>query len=546
MQFSHNWLAAYVELPETFETLAEGLTGAGLAVEGITRTGDDIYFDVDVTSNRPDCMSHLGLAREVSAVFGTPVKLPETPAPGSVKIESNSWGSITIEDPDGCPRYVGVLMRGVRVGPSPDWLKTRLKAVGVRTINNVVDVTNFVLWEFGQPLHAFDADKLRGERIVVRSAHEGEILTTLDEEERRLDSEVLVIADAEGAVALAGIMGGRDSEVTGASVNVLIESAYFEPARVRNGAKKLGLHTDASHRFERGSDFEGCLEAALRAAALIKELSGGEVDPDAIDVRPAMTEPLWGTLSLAELHSFAGVDIDADFVVEKLQRLGFTLQKTDEGEPAWSVQVPSWRRHDFETDPSGHVYPAYFYEEVLRMLGLDAIPSTLPAIGGPDQGSGRSHRHRENLRGFLAATGMAETVTYWFGSDAADRRVENLVAGPPRELANALSEQYAFLRRSLLPNLVEGALFNLRREAQAVRLFEFGHLFPGEGAEVDALGIILGGTLGSPWRRGVTLDFFDLKGIFEELSRARGVVLEFEPCEITGFVSGTGAEASLV
>lgn len=546
MQFSRNWLAEYVELPESFETLAEGLTGAGLAVEASRSVDDDVYFELDVTSNRPDCMSHLGVAREVRAVFGGEVKPPDVATLGSVKIESNSWGSISIEDEKGCPRYVGVVVRGVEVGASPDWLKERLEAVGVRSINNIVDITNFVLWEYGQPLHAFDADKLRGAQIVVRPAREGELLTTLDGEERKLDPEILVIADAENAVALAGVMGGLDSEVTAATANVLIESAHFEPTRVRNGAKKLGLHTDASHRFERGADYESCLEAALRAAALIQELCGGAIDTDAIDVRPDMTEPLVGTFSLAGLCSFAGVGIEESFVVERLERLGFTLRRSEDDDQEWIVQVPSWRRHDFETDPSGAVYPAYFYEEVLRMFGLDAIPSTLPALVGPDRGSDHCHRRREDLRGFLVTAGLAETVTYSFGSAAAESRFESLVEGPSLKVENALSEQYALMRRSLLPNLVEGALFNLRREARAVRLFEFGHVFPGATAEVEALGIIVGGTLGSPWQRDVTQDFFDLKGIFEELGRERGLVLEFEPRAIQGFVRGTSADMVLV
>lgn len=545
MKFSRNWLSDYVELPATFEELAEGLTSAGLAVESSSAVGDDVLFDVDVTSNRPDCMNHLGIAREVGAIFGVPVKSPETSAPGSVRIESNSWGSIAIEDAEGCGRYVGVILRGIRVAPSPDWLVGRLEAVGVRSINNVVDVTNFVLWEYGQPLHAFDAAKLRGERIVVRSARDGETLTTLDGEERELDARTLVIADAEAPIALAGVMGGLESEVTESSVDILIESAYFAPTRVRNDAKRLGLHTDASHRFERGADHEACLEAALRAADLIRELAGGEIEADVIDARSNMTEPLEGSFSLAGLSNFAGLGIDAEFVSTRLARLGFVLTEIEGPEPAWQVQVPSWRRPDFETDAAGAVYPAYFYEEALRMLGLDAIPSTLPAIGGPDEGADESHRRREDARVYLAAAGLAETVTYSFGPVSADRRFENLVQGPPIEVANALSEQYAVMRRSLLPNLVEGALFNLRREAKAVRLFEFGHLFPGAGEEVEALGIIMGGTLGTPWSRNASLDLFDLKGVFEGLAAGRNVALEFAPREIRGFVSGTSADIVL-
>lgn len=546
MQFSRNWLSEYVDLPDTFAELAQALTAAGLAVEGTSSVGDDVLFDVDVTSNRPDCMSHLGIAREVGAIYGVPVRPPQNPTLGSVKIESNSWGSITIEDADGCARYVGIIVRGIRVAPSPDWLVARLEAVGARSINNVVDITNFVLWEYGQPLHAFDLDKLRGERVVVRSARAGESLTTLDGEERELDSDTLVIADAEGAIALAGVMGGLDSEVTESSVNVLIESAYFEPTRVRNGAKRLALHTDASHRFERGADHDGCLEAALRAAGLIQELAGGEIDPDAIDVRSKMTEPLEGSFSLNGLADFAGLEIDPEFVSTRLERLGFTLRRIDGEELAWQVQVPSWRRPDFETDAKGAVYPAYFYEEVLRMHGLDSIPATLPAIGGPDRGSEMSHRRREGLRFLLSAAGLAETVTYSFGAPSADERFENLVAGPPLRLSNALSEQYAVLRRSILPNLVEGALFNLRRQAQSVRLFEFGHLFSADAPEVEALGVILGGVLGSPWKRSATLDLFDLKGVFEGLVVETGASLEFEPRPIAGFVAGACADIVLV
>lgn len=545
MQFSRNWLAEYVELPESFEALAEGLTGAGLAVEGTEGVGDDIRFDIDVTSNRPDCMNHLGIAREVSAVSGKAVQLPEIPAPRAVKIDANSWGSIEIEDAVGCPRYVGVVVRGITVGESPEWLQARLESVGVRSINNVVDVTNFVLWECGQPLHGFDARKLRDRKIIVRSAAEGEVLVTLDGEERKLDPEILVIADGQGAVALAGIMGGADSEVSDATDDVLIESAHFAPRRVRNGAKKLGMHTDASHRFERGSDPEACLEAALRAAGLIQALGGGEIDLEVIDVRPAMAEPLEGEFTLAGLNRFAGVETDEKFVAERLERLGFTLKRLDGHEAAWNAEVPSWRRFDFETDAGGRVYPAYFYEEVLRMRGLDAIPATLPKIEGPDRGLSRSHRRREQLRNYLAASGLAETITYSFGSAAADERFESLVEGPSLELANALSEQYAFLRRSLLPNLVEGALFNLRRGAQTVQLFEFGHVFPASGEEVDALGVVLGGTVGTPWQRSVELDFFDLKGVFEGLARAGGAELEFEPCELRGFIPGTSAEIRL-
>ncbi|MGH9464394.1 MAG: phenylalanine--tRNA ligase beta subunit-related protein, partial [Thermoanaerobaculia bacterium] len=245
MKFSRDWLADYVEVPAAAE-IAARLTSVGLAVEGFESRDDDVVLDVDVTTNRPDCMSYRGLARELAVATGSALRSPALvveelaePTAGAVAIE--------IADPDGCPRYVARVIRGVRVGESPSWLEKRLTAIGSRPINNVVDVTNYVLWETGQPLHAFDLARIRGARIVVRRARQAERLVTLDGIERTLDPEVLVIADAERAVALAGVMGGRDSEVTAATTEVLLESAHFEPRRVRRGSTRLGLHTDASH-----------------------------------------------------------------------------------------------------------------------------------------------------------------------------------------------------------------------------------------------------------------------------------------------------------
>ncbi|MEO1366607.1 MAG: phenylalanine--tRNA ligase beta subunit-related protein, partial [Acidobacteriota bacterium] len=284
MQFSKNWIGDYVELPAEVETLAERLTNAGLSVEGLEDRGDDHLMDLDVTTNRPDCMNHFGLAREVAAVFGSDLKRPAVDLePVATTIEDVA--SLEIDDFELCPRYTALALRGVKVGPSPEWLVERLEAIGSRSINNVVDVTNYVLWETGQPLHAFDLRKIRGGHIRVRSAAEGETLKTLDGEMRELDPSILVIADRSEPIALAGVMGGFDSEVTDSTVDILLESAHFDPTTVRKGAKKLGLHTDACHRFERGADPEACLDAARRAAALMIELGGGELLAGALDLR---------------------------------------------------------------------------------------------------------------------------------------------------------------------------------------------------------------------------------------------------------------------
>ncbi len=334
MLFSCDWLAESVELPADRRALAERLTLSGFAVEHVEERDGDVLLDIDVTTNRPDCMSHRGLAREIAALYDRPLRplptaLPEG-ARGEEKVEAAA--AVEVDDPEACPRYVARVIRGVRVGESPAWLQKRLAAIGLRSINNVVDVTNFVLWETGQPLHAFDLAKLAGARIVVRRAQAGEKLTTLDGQERALDPEMLVIADAERAVALGGVMGGLDSEVTAATVDVLLESAHFDRRTVRVASRRLGLHTDASHRFERGADPGGCRDAADRAAGLIAELAGGTVLAGALDVaHPELYAPRKGWLDLARLAAFAGTPVAAADAERWLAALGFALSPEGPG-----------------------------------------------------------------------------------------------------------------------------------------------------------------------------------------------------------------------
>ena len=544
MLYSREWLSQYVELPESTEEIGARATSVGFAVEAIDEIGSDSVFDLEINPNRPDCMNHLGLARELAAALGGPLQRPSIDFEPAVNTE-NADASIEIEDAVGCPRYVGVVVRGITVGPSPEWLTRRLEAVGVRPINNVVDITNFVLWEYGQPLHAFDLDRLASPRIIVRRAEAGERLETLDGEHRELDPEVLVIADESGPVALAGIMGGATTEVTEQTSNILIESAHFAPTVVRRGARNLGMHTDASHRFERGSDSEICLEAALRAAALMVELAGGELPAAVVDCRKGLPWQAFGSLDLDKLDEFAGAPVAVELIERVFPALGFDLETV--GERCFKVGVPSWRRFDLELDSNGEVYPAHFYEEALRFFGYDRIPATLPAVGGPDDGSSSSHERRESLRRFLSSAGLAETITYGFYSVEADSRFPGLAkSGPALKLANALSEQYSVMRRSLLPNLVDGARFNQNRGLEAIRMFEVGHVFPGgESEELEAVGIVMGGSVGTAWSRSVELDFFDLKGVVEGLAEEAGVHLEFRSADLPGLVAGTGTEVRL-
>ncbi len=579
MRFSCAWLGEYVELPPPQE-LAARLTAAGHAVDEVgagdsAHASDAAALEVDVTTNRPDCMNHLGLAREAATILDRPLRLPaqlagepvaegDAPAAGAARV--------VLEDPIGCSRYAARVVRGVEVGPSPDWLKRRLESIGQRPINNVVDVTNFVLWECGQPLHAFDLTTLvkGGEpelpEIRVRRARAGERLTTLDGEERELTPAMLVIADAARPVALAGVMGGLATEVTAATTDVLIESAHFDPKAVRAAASALGMHTDASHRFERGADPEICRRAADRAAALIAEVGGGEVLAGAVDERaepPQATAarkagapwPPRGRLTLAGLHAFVGAEIPAADVDRWLAGLGFDPRPVgaDPDGPAWEVTVPSWRWYDIQPSPGGEVYPADLYEEALRLYGFDPVPATLPAIPGSDGPPTPAQLRRERIRRELTGCGYAEAINFAFQSAAADAAFPALAGGLPVELANALSDRYAVMRRSLVPNLVDNARFNRRRGADAVRLYEIGRLFAalGEGevgpdglpvVERETVAMVAGGAVGTPWDRRSEIDLFDLKGVIESLGEALGTPLVARPAGLPGVVPGTGAE----
>ena len=574
MKFLVSWLADYVRLgdglsyslddrgrhvlPSLTEAerqnafqLGERLTAVGLAVEdypiAMLGTDQEPLLDVDVTSNRPDAMCYVGLARELAVALDTPLRKPESTA-YATEVTDGGSGSVLLEDPEGCPRYVARRIRGVKVGPSPAWLVRRLEAIGARSINNVVDATNFVLWETGQPLHAFDFATIQpaghGE-IRVRRARGGERLVTLDGKERALDAEVLVIADRARPIALAGVMGGLATEVTARTTDVLLESAHFDRRRVRIGAKRLALHTDASHRFERGVDFELCDEASRRCAALIVELAGGEIVESAIDAvasRPARVE--W-TLDAPKLERFAGVEL-ADGEIERiLSGLGFEPERT--GPRSWHGTVPSWRAVDFEPRrtgaSAGRAYPQDVYEEVLRHVGYARIPATLPTIGGIDAGLNPEHERAARARDRFAAMGFAESIHYAFQPLEWDGRWPALERkGEPLLLANPLSERYAALRRSLVPNLVAAAESNANRGASGVRLFEVGHLFPGgEAPEIEALAWVAGGDEGGKWDGISAADLFAAKGAGEALLDELGeCVPEASPAEFPGIAAGTG------
>src|SRR5215213_7662653 len=404
MDISYNWLRELTDVGLPPRELAERLTMAGLAVDSVKESGDDSVLEFDLTSNRPDCLSHLGIAREAAALTGAAVRLPDLTV-SNVGGRAEQFTAVEIEDPDLCPRYAARVVRGVKIAPSPGWLAKRLQAIGQRPINNVADITNFVMHETGQPLHAFDLSKLSEFRIVVRRARAGEKLKTLDGVERELDGQTLVIADAARAVAVAGVMGGEETEISDRTVDVLVESAYFDPQSVRRTSKLLGLQTEASYRFERGVDYEGVRRAQDRCVALICELAGGTATEDAVDAYPKRIEQATVTLRPRRVEELTGLSVGAEESQRILRSLGFEQTDGEGAGERLTFGVPTWR-----TDVS---IEEDLVEEVARVHGYDKIGEALP----PSPVTGEylaGDRRRRAARQVLTAAGFNEAVSISF------------------------------------------------------------------------------------------------------------------------------------
>lgn len=474
----------------------------------------DVVLEVAVTPNRPDCLSILGLAREVAALLGQPLHLPEIDVPEADEA-IDSHAKVTILDPVACPRYAARLLAGLQVAPSPFWMQHRLRLAGLRPINNLVDVTNYVLLEMGQPLHAFDFDRLAGGEIVVRLPRAGEeTFVTLDEQERRVHPETLFICDAARPVALAGIMGGRDSEVTVGTHRVLIESAYFSPPHIRRAAKRLGLSTESSYRFERGVDPDGVIRALERAAQLMAALGKGRVLKGLIDEYPNPVPRPRLTLRVSRTNQVLGTDYPREKVESLLQALHLPAIPLDDENLA--VQVPS-HRGDLEREID-------LIEEVARLGGFDAIPVTLPrgvvAVPRPPL----PVRLGREAKAILLGQGFFEVVTYSFQSERLRGLLGATVHPSPLYLANPLSEEQALMRTSLLPGLLDMMRRNTLKQNLDLRLFELAKTFvPQAGAELpreeEWLAGVMSGRRAEPsWHTPPeAVDFYDLKGVVEQL-----------------------------
>jgi phenylalanyl-tRNA synthetase beta chain len=480
---------------------------------------EDWTLEIGLTPNRPDCLSLMGVAREIAAIQGNAVCAPKADMPP----ESGEIGQLTsvvIEDQERCPRYTARLIEGITVGPSPFWLQDRLLSVGLRPINNLVDITNFVMMETGQPLHAFDFDRLSDRRILVRTAAKGEKFTTLDEKERNLDPEMLMICDGQKAVGIGGIMGGMNSEIADDTRRVLLESAYFNPVSIRKTAKQLGLNTDASHRFERGVDPQGTVTALNRAAALMTDLGNGKLIGGTIDEGSQIPAPQPIALSVEATNRTLGTNLNRDAMQEQLERVSFSVAA--ENEDTLRVTAPSFR-----VDVSR---PQDLMEEIARITGYNEIPTTFPQIPADARNEAPFLGHRRRIRTLMAGLGFSETVNYSFiHADSCDRL--RLAADDPRrqmvKILNPISEDQTVMRTSLIPSLVETLQRNLARQVKDVRIFETGRVYIGQpGKELPEEREMLAGLWSgnrSPlsWHgKDSACDFYDLKGVLEALCDA--------------------------
>ena len=504
MKISFQWLRNFLDLTEEPAAAGDRLTMVGLAIDGVETVGDDTILALDITANRGDCLSHLGVARELGAIYDVDIGRPETHLDeGSASAEESC--TISIADAELCHRYCGRFISGVTIGPSPDWLVERLEAVGIRSINNVADITNYVLMELGHPLHAFDADTLEGSAIVVRRAVSGETLRTLDGQERKLDTSMLVIADAERPVALAGIMGGFETEISEKTANVLLESAWFDPISVRKTGRRINLGTEASYRFERGADIGMAPIALNRTARMITEIAGGVVHRGLIDVRPEVPEPVQIRLRRSRIARHLGSAVPDSDVERIFRRLEFAL--TEVSADGWTFRVPS-HRHDIHREED-------LLEEIARHYGYDRFPSTLPTWSG--QGRYLEHHAQETaVRDALSAFGFSEICSLAFSDRETQERFAPGVR--PVQVINPLSDDAPALRTTLVPSILGSLQWNLNRGIRDLSIYEIGKIYPRTG-ELRQLTMAATGA-----RHTQTVhesrkeaDFFSLKGAVEGL-----------------------------
>ena len=468
---------------------------------------NDVIFEVGITPNRPDCLSVIGVAREVAALTGNTVKHPPSKITEEGE-EINNIAKVELLDPEKCPRYSCRVIKNVKIGPSPPWLKRRLEASDIRSINNVVDITNFVLLEFGQPLHAFDYDLLEDNKIVVRAAENGETITTLDNIERKLTDSDLLICDGKRPIALAGVMGGANTEVSEITTNVLLESAYFDPTTVRRTSKSTGLRSESSYRFERGIDPNGVTNALNRAAELIRELGGGEIAKGLIDEYPLTIEPAEVKISLDHANKFLGTNINSDELIKIANGLEFENLGSDKND--FTFRIPTFR-----VDITREID---LIEELARLYGYDKIQTTLPAIRMKSDNVNINKLVQDKFKEVLISTGFNEVINYSFE----DHELLSLINKTQAlKILNPLTTESSAMRTSLIPGLLKNAVLNLNHQEQDLRLFEIGKVYiPIENKElpneIRKIAATATGTRMPEFWGKKEFDFFDFKSILEK------------------------------
>ncbi|MBI5848450.1 MAG: phenylalanine--tRNA ligase subunit beta [Nitrospirae bacterium] len=511
MRVSLDWIKEFVDVTASPEDVAHRLTMAGLEIEGMETIGGDVVMEVNVTPNRPDCLNVFGLAREVAALYRLPLKSPETAIPVDLR---PSDIEVSIDDPELCPRYTGRSIVNVTIKDSPDWMIKRLEKCGIRSINNVVDVTNYVLLELGHPLHAFDTAKLTDRKIRVARAGKDQVMTTLDTIERNIPEETLLIWDAVSPVAVAGIMGGEGSSVTEATTDIFLESAYFAPASIRKSSKVLGLRSESSYRFERGTD-RVFLESALnRAALLIAELSGGQIG-SLVDNCPVPYQPVEIIVSYRRINALIGIVIDKEEVLGLLNAIGIRTEDRGDEFAAW----PPPFRGDIGV-------PVDIIEEVVRCYGFDRVPARSPRTTLSDGLPNAAERSVQLIRDLVRKNGFNEVVNFSF-MNRADLDILSIESHEHEQrhrhvtLLNPLRQEECLMRTTLLPALVNNFVYNLSRGNRDVRIFEVSRVFIDWGKPLPTEGLRLAGLFfqdmsPSIWKDTVPA-FYGVKGVVESL-----------------------------
>ncbi len=537
MLISYNWLKDYIDIKTLPEKLGDLLTMAGLTVASIHKKGGDSIIEIEVTSNRPDWLSIIGVAREIAAITGAKLKMP---AVSKITAKDKTPGvKVTVEDKGLCPRYTARIIRNVAVKESPDWLKAHIEAMGLRPVNNIVDITNFCLFETGEPMHAFDLDKISGGEVIIRKAKKSEKIVMLDGVERAVDDTCPVIADKDRPIAVAGVMGGVNTEVTFSTKNILLEAASFDPVSIRRTARKLGVSTESSYRFERKVDIENIIYSSDRASGLIHDIAGGDIG-SIRDIGKITKKRKSIDLRFSRLNKMLGVDIPASDVRKILISLG--LKVVSSGKDKIKLEPPQFR-YDLEKEID-------LVEEVSRIYGYDRIPETIPPIVDQPARRPLEVTVKKRISNTLTSLGCDEIITYSLLSrkylamlDSADT---NTI-----EINNPLSSEQETMRTTLLPGLLNSILWNINRKVKDLRLFEIGNIYTkepgGRFSERTAISIGITGQVSPGWLGpNRPSSFFDLKGAVEALFDELGIhSFSFEDTTDARFYAGRAASIKI-